>query len=463
MFSINEINRYLGVVNWNGSHQKNLSFNKVTIDSRKYISNELFIALKGEKYDGHDFLQEVIEKGAKAVVISNENINLIPKNFPFWSVEDTLKAFNEIALLRRRKLNIPVIAITGSVGKTSTKEMTKEVLKKFGNVKASEKNNNNEIGVGLTIHSCDEKDDLLILEMGMRGLGQIEYLSRYCEPNIAVITNIGHSHIGILGSRENIAKAKCEVTKYLKPDGVVIIPHGDKLLDFKLKNFWNGRIIKVKLNYLEENIINNLEENIKNDFEENSIIGIYDKSLNLINVDNKKFQISLKGFHNALNFLFAYAISKELGFGFENKTEFNFSSIDGRNKIIKTNKLTIMDETYNASPESFKACIEVLIDFKGRHFIVLGSMKELGDYSLKHHIEIIKIIDDLDIVKGVFLCEKFLELKIRNSCTISNKIIFTNNKEDIIGIINKLTIKGDNLLIKGSRYWELEKIIPYLE
>ena len=198
-FSINEINQVLGNINFNGSVKSNLSFSKVSIDSRTISPEDLFIALKGEKFDGHDFLRNVQKIGVKAVVINQGKQYLVPENYPFWVVPDTKEAFLNLALIKRRKLKIPVIAITGSVGKTTTKEMTLEVLKNYGKVKVSEKNNNNEIGVGLTIHSCEDLEEFLVLEMGMRGRGQIEILSKFAEPNIAVITNIGSSHIGLLG------------------------------------------------------------------------------------------------------------------------------------------------------------------------------------------------------------------------------------------------------------------------
>ena len=454
-FSISEINQILGNINFNGSVKSNLFFNKVSIDSRTISSDDLFIALKGEKFDGHDFLKNVLEVGVKAVVINYGTENLVPKNYPFWVVPDTKEAFLNLALFKRRKLKIPVIAITGSVGKTTTKEMTKDVLKSYRKVKATEKNNNNEIGVGLTIHSCDGSDELLVLEMGMRGRGQIEILSKFSEPNIAVITNIGSSHIGILGSKDSIAKAKCEITKHLNPNGLLIIPYGEPLLDDNLKNIWRGKVIKVKL---EKN-----RKNLKlHSASDNLILGYYDSSKNIIEIEKKFFEISFKGIHNALNFLYVYAIARELGINFDEFNKFNFRSSEGRNNIISTKKLLIMDESYNASPESVKACIKCLLDYPGRHFFIFGSMKELGNNSEQYHIEILKLINNSDIQTCLFLCEKELEIEIRKYCLISEKIFFVNQIDSIIPMINDITIKGDVLLIKGSRYWQLDKLIPLI-
>ena len=207
-FSVSDVNNILGnIKNWESLTNQFQTFKNVSLDSRTILNQDLFIAIKGANFDGHDFLKEVIKKGGKAVVIKDGMQDLLPKKFPFWTVPDTLEAFQKLALFKRRKLNIPVVGITGSVGKTTTKEMMGEVLKQLGKIKLSQLNFNNEIGVGLTIFDSDLEDKTLILEMGMRGLGQIENLSKFSEPDIAVITNIGSSHIGILGSKENITKA----------------------------------------------------------------------------------------------------------------------------------------------------------------------------------------------------------------------------------------------------------------
>jgi len=454
-FSISEISNILGNINFNGSLNRNLSFDKVSIDSRTIYPEDLFIALIGENFDGHDFLTDVLKIGVQAVVVNKGKENIVPRNYPFWVVNDTKEAFLKLALIKKRKLKIPVIAITGSVGKTTTKEMTLEVLKGYGQVKASEKNFNNEIGLGLTIHSCAASDKLLILEMGMRGRGQIETLSKFSEPDIAIITNIGSSHIGILGSRDSIAKAKCEITQYLNPNGLVIIPHGDSLLEKNLKKSWNGKVVKVKIQKKNQNIDCFSSK-------DQLILGIYDSLKNIIEIDKKFFEISYKGIHNALNFLYVYAIARELGINFEEHNKFTFRSLEGRNKIINTNKLTIMDETYNASPESVKACIKLLLDYPGNHFFVFGSMRELGDKSKQFHKEIIELINDSDIKRCLFICEKDLEIKIRNCCFISEKILVLNRLDKIILLINEMTSKGDTLLIKGSRFWQLDKLIPYI-
>ena len=181
---------------------------RVSIDSRNFEKGNFFVPIIGKKFDGHKYLNEVTEAGAQAALISKNCILPVPRELLHWRVEDTLEAFQLLALNHRRSLLIPVVAITGSVGKTTTKELIKSVLKPLGNITASKKNNNNDIGVPLTLLSATSADSAIVVEMGMRGFGQIERLSKCTRPDVAVITNIGSAHIALLGSRRNIALAK---------------------------------------------------------------------------------------------------------------------------------------------------------------------------------------------------------------------------------------------------------------
>ena len=454
-FSVPDVNKILGnIKNWDNLTNQFQSFKNISLDSRTILNRELFIAIKGTNFDGHNFLNEVIKKGGKAVVIKDGMQNLLPNKFPFWTVPDTLEAFQKLALFKRRKLNIPVVGITGSVGKTTTKEMMGEVLKQLGKIKLSQLNFNNEIGVGLTILDSDLKDKTLILEMGMRGLGQIENLSKFSEPDIAVITNIGSSHIGILGSKENITNAKCEITKHLNPKGVVIIPANDLLLEETLKKNWNGRIIKVEL----------IDRNQKaQSINKSNLQGFFNISNNSVIIDDKIFEISFQGFHNAFNFLFVYAVAKEFGIEFKNTNKFNFVSLNGRNKILKSTKTTIYDETYNASPESVKACIDNLLDNPNNHFLIFGSMQELGNKSKKYHKYLFDFINRSDIKKCIFICDKNEEIYYADYLKKSTKFLFLNEINKVGETINKYTKKGDFILIKGSRCWQLEKVIKSID
>ncbi len=451
-FSLSELNNVLGdIKNLGEGKRDSLNFKNISIDSRTLLKNDLFIAIKGKNFDGHSFLSDVLDKGVKSVVIKKGMQRLLPSNFPYWVVNDTLEAFQKLALLKRKKLKIPIIAVTGSVGKTTTKEMIGEVLNKFGRIKLSHSNFNNEFGVGLTILATDIKDKALVLEMGMRGPGQIENLSKYSEPDIAVITNIGSAHIGLLGSKKNITYAKCEISKFLNPKGVVIIPANDSFLEKTLKEFWKGRVLKVRLLNIE-----NQKDNFKRD---ENLRGFYNPSNKTILIEENTFEISLEGFHNASNFLFAYAVAKELGIDFASFNKFDFVSLGGRNKIFKSVKTTIYDETYNASPESVKACIKNLLEKPRNKFFIFGSMQELGKESEKYHKEIFNLINNSDIEKCLFICDKEYEKIYTNYLKNKKKFLVLNHIKDIPQEINKSTKKGDSILIKGSRCWQLEKII----
>ncbi len=454
-FSLLELNNVLGdIKNLSEGKRDFLNFKNISIDSRTLLKNELFIAIEGKNFDGHSFLPNVLDKGVKSVVIKKGMQRLLPSNFPYWVVNDTLEAFQKLALLKRKKLNIPIVAITGSVGKTTTKEMIGGVLNKLGRIKLSHANFNNEIGVGLTILATDKEDKALVLEMGMRGLGQIENLSKYSEPDIAVITNIGTAHIGLLGSKKNITYAKCEISKYLNPEGVVIIPANDSFLEKTLKEFWKGRVIKVKLLNIE-----NQKENFKKD---DNLRGFYNPSNKTILIEENTFEISFEGFHNASNFLFAYAVARELGIDFASFNKFDFISLGGRNKILKSVKTTIYDESYNASPESVKACIKNLLEKPRNKFFIFGSMQELGKESEKYHKEIFNLINNSDIEKCLFICDKENEKIYTNYLKDKNKFLVLNSIKDVPQEINKSTKKGDSILIKGSRCWQLEKIIELI-
>ncbi len=454
-YSLSELNDVLGDIrNLNEGKRDSLNFKNISIDSRTLLKNDLFVAIKGKNFDGHSFLPEVLSKGVKSVVIKKGMQRLLPSNFPYWVVNNTTEAFQKLALLKRKKLNIPIVAITGSVGKTTTKEMIGGVLNKLGRIKLSHSNFNNEIGVALTILATDIEDKVLVLEMGMRGLGQIENLSKYSQPDIAVITNIGTAHIGLLGSKKNITHAKCEISKFLNPEGVVIIPANDPLLEKTLKEFWKGRVIKVGLLNIE-----NQKEIFKKD---DNLRGFYNPSTKTILIEENTFEISFEGFHNASNFLFAYAVAKELGIDFASFNKFDFVSIGGRNKIIKSVKTTIYDESYNASPESVKACIKNLLEKPRNRFFIFGSMQELGEESEKYHKEIFNLINNLDIEKCLFICDKKNERIYTNYLKDKKKFLVLNNIKYVPKEINKSTKKGDSILIKGSRCWQLEKIIELI-
>ena len=230
-----------------GSFEPDALVGRVCTDSRQLQADDFFVPLVGERFDGHHFLAQLPEHKVQAAVVSRSWTEPLPSGLLHWRVDDTLLAYQQLALLHRRALAKPLVAVTGSAGKTTTRELIRAALAPLGAIQASEGNNNNDVGVPLTVLGATAADAALVIEMGMRGPGEIERLSRCTEPDLAVITNIGTAHIGRLGSREAIAAAKCEITAGLHPKGTVVIPAGDPLLESALAAVWSGRVLRVRL------------------------------------------------------------------------------------------------------------------------------------------------------------------------------------------------------------------------
>lgn len=220
---------------------------RVCTDSRRLQPGDLFVPLTGEQHDGHRFLDQAAEAGALAALIERSRASERPASLPAWFVDDTQLAYQQLARAWRQTLEAPVIAVTGSAGKTTTRELVRAVLAPLGPVLATSGNENNDVGVPLTLLKASSSEAAVVVEMGMRGLGEIERLSRCALPDVVVITNIGTAHIGRLGSREAIAQAKCEITAALSPAGLVVIPAGDPLLEQALGAVWSGRVRRVAL------------------------------------------------------------------------------------------------------------------------------------------------------------------------------------------------------------------------
>ena len=280
-----------------GSFESDALVGRVCTDSRQLQAGDFFVPLVGERFDGHHFLAQLPEHKVQAAVVSRSWTEPLPSGLLHWRVDDTLLAYQQLALLHRRALAKPLVAVTGSAGKTTTRELIRAALAPLGAIQASEGNNNNDVGVPLTVLGASAADAALVIEMGMRGPGEIERLSRCTEPDLAVITNIGTAHIGRLGSREAIAAAKCEITAGLHPKGTVVIPAGDPLLESALAAVWSGRVLRVRLADDPE-----VESDLVGDFTGDQL---------LIGAD--RLPLQLEGRHNARNLLLAVAVADQLG------------------------------------------------------------------------------------------------------------------------------------------------------
>jgi UDP-N-acetylmuramoyl-tripeptide--D-alanyl-D-alanine ligase len=388
----------------------------------------------------------VPEHKVQAAVVSRSWAEPLPPDLLHWRVDDTLLAYQQLALLHRRALGQPLVAVTGSAGKTTTRELIRAALAPLGSIQASEGNNNNDVGVPLTVLGADVDHRALVIEMGMRGPGEIERLSRFTEPDLAVITNIGTAHIGRLGSREAIAAAKCEITAGLHAKGTVVIPAGDLLLESALAAVWSGRVLRVRLADDPE-VGADLVGEIKGD---------------QLLIDSDRLPLQLEGCHNARNLLLAVAVADQLGVSRKALQGMQVKVPGGRNRRLQQGGLTLLDETYNASPESVLAALELLAAQPGRRFAVLGTMLELGDRSLELHQEVAARAVQLGL-DGLVLVDGGAEGKAMAEVASSlPHLKLVSKPEDAAAPMAAWLESGDVLLLKASRGVALERLIPLL-
>ena len=429
-----------------GSFEPDAPVGRVCTDSRQLQAGDFFVPLVGERFDGHHFLAQLPEHKVQAAVVSRSWSEPLPSGLLHWRVDDTLLAYQQLALLHRRALAKPLVAVTGSAGKTTTRELIRAALAPLGAIQASEGNNNNDVGVPLTVLGASAADAALVIEMGMRGPGEIERLSRCTEPDLAVITNIGTAHIGRLGSREAIAAAKCEITAGLHPKGTVVIPAGDPLLESALAAVWSGRVLRVRL---------------ADDPEvESDLVGDVNGDQLLIGAD--RLPLQLEGRHNARNLLLAVAVADQLGVSRKALQAMQVTVPGGRNRRLQQGGLTLLDETYNASPEAVLAALELLAAQPGRRFAVLGTMLELGERSLELHQEVAARAVQLGL-DGLVLVDGGAEGKAMAEVAAPlPHLQLVSHPEDAAAPLAAWLNSGDVLLLKASRGVALERLIPLL-
>ena len=429
-----------------GSFEPDALVGRVCTDSRQLQAGDFFVPLVGERFDGHHFLAQLPEHKVQAAVVSRSWTEPLPSGLLHWRVDDTLLAYQQLALLHRRALGKPLVAVTGSAGKTTTRELIRAALAPLGAIQASEGNNNNDVGVPLTVLGASAADAALVIEMGMRGPGEIERLSRCTEPDLAVITNIGTAHIGRLGSREAIAAAKCEITAGLHPKGTVVIPAGDPLLESALAAVWSGRVLRVRL---------------ADDPEvESDLVGDVNGDQLLIGAD--RLPLQLEGRHNARNLLLAVAVADQLGVSRKALQGMQVTVPGGRNRRLQQGGLTLLDETYNASPEAVLAALELLAAQPGRRFAVLGTMLELGERSLELHQEVAARAVQLGL-DGLVLVDGGAEGKAMAEVAAPlAHLQLVSHPEDAAAPLAAWLNSGDVLLLKASRGVALERLIPLL-
>lgn len=435
----------------------NWKYNNISIDSRTIAENDIFIPIKGDNFDGHDFISMAYEKGA--ILCFTEDNSNIPSGELGILVDDTKKALKDFAKYYLSLFKIPVIAITGSVGKTSCKEMISSVLGAKYDVHKTIGNFNNEIGLPLTIFKLEDRHEVVVLEMGMNHYRELHRLSEIACPDIAVITNIGEAHIEYFGTKDNILKAKSEILDFLKKDGLVILNGDDPYLR-KLKD-------RISFNTLTFGF------NEDNDYHisDHEVLGWDGLTGKIIGVDEEyNIKINTLGKHMLYNIIPGIIIGNHLNMTAD---EIEQGAYDYRPSKMRMDKIKLKDDivvindAYNASVDSMISALETLsnLDTQGRKVAVLGDMFELGDMSRDAHTRVgeVAAARNIDFVICVGKDSKYIYEGAVDKGIDKHKILYYRTKEELIDDIHELVKAEDTIIIKASRGMHLEKVIERLQ
>ena len=424
---------------------ENETLTDFSINTKTINKGDVFIGMVGDNSDGSKYYLNAFENGAKGCIINKGFVKEIDESKFIIEVDDTLKALQKLASIKRNMYDIPVIAVTGSVGKTSTKDIIASVVSKKYNVLKTEGNYNNGIGMPLTILRL-KNQEVLVVEMGMNSFGEISLLSKIAKPTIGVITNVGTAHIGNLGSRENILKAKLEIMDGL--NGKLVINNDNDLL-----NKWNDdNKLENVITFGINNESNFIGTNIKSEDDNSTFI-----------CNNNNYKINAPGTAFIYNALVAISVGTLLDINPSdiNKGLENFSLTSGRNEIIKTNGYTIINDCYNASLDSIKEALNNLNKFKGRKIAVLGDVLELGDYAKEIHTkigeEVLKNNVDILVLVGK---ESMATYEVTKDKINSN---YFNNNDDAINYLKNTVKENDTILIKASHGMKFIEIVNSLK
>lgn len=414
---------------------------KISTDTRTIGSGDFYLPLKGANFDGEKFIQEALDKGAAGAFCTAAPDERKGNGKTLLLADNTLETYLKLANYRRNKLNFTVVAVTGSSGKTTTKELVASVLaEKFKTFKTP-LNHNNEIGLCRTIFEAPDDTEVLVLEMGMRGLGEIEVLSKCAEPDITIISNVGTAHIGRLGSRENIAKAKCEIVKYQR--GNIFIAHDDEL-------------IRKTVEFDGEKIFYSLKE-----------VKILEKSehYSKFEYENNIYELNVGGDYNIENALAAINTGMKLGLSVREIQAGlkKYAPIEKRWEAVKSGGFEIINDSYNANPESMRAFVDTILELYTKPVIVLGDMGELGDEEIRYHRELGGYINNHKnlkpdtIVLSLGSLSKYITEEIKN-CRSKH----FDSIQELVGFIRKEIPQDSKIFLKASRSMKFERIIEDL-
>lgn len=434
------------------------TFYGISTDSRLIKKENLFIALKGDTFDGHDFIEAVSKEGVNGILIQDEE-KIKPlksnKKIAVIKVSDTLLALGDLAHEWRKKFPIPVIGVTGSSGKTTTKEMISSIAGRKKNILKTEGNLNNLIGLPQTIFHLTNKHELMILEMGTNTRGEIKRLTQIAEPGIGLITNIGPAHLEGFGSLKAVREEKSDLFDNMPSSGIAVINLDDEAV-VKASEKWHGKKMTFSMSPNADVTVKDIEKN-----------GAKGMSFNLmIDGEMQKTDMRIVGLHHVYNAMAAASAASVAGFDLRTISEGlgAFRPFSGRMEIIKLrNSIFLLDDSYNANPASVREALMTLKDLKAGHngYVFLGDMLELGENAEEMHRKIGMLIATIG-VNALFLQGDFADVTkvgaIEGGMS-PEKIFFLSVGDDFIEYLKKHLKKGDWILVKGSRRMKMEKIV----
>jgi len=431
-------------------------FKGVSTDSRTVKPGDVFFAIKGEKFDGHAYVAEAFSHGCTAAVVEERLLRATPglDNSPILFVKDTIRALGQFARWYRRRFNIPIISITGSNGKTTTKEMIAAVLGERFTVLKTEGNLNNQIGVPMTLFRLDTRHDVAVVEMGTNHFGEIEYLCSVAEPTHGLVTNIAKAHLEFFGSLGGVARAKGELFDWLSTHGLGFVNVDDPLVresaaavKHKFTYGFGGKRVNVKGRFL------GLNEKVQPRFS----FGVYPLSRPL------SVQLKTYGKHTAGNALAAAAVGLHFGVS-PRKIKRALEKIQPGSKrmeVLRIGGVTILNDTYNANPDSVLGALQTLaaMDCKGKRIVVLGDMLELGNYSEREHKKIGQEIKSFGFEYVLTYGKESAAASAESHATYA---FHYEEKSALIAYLEELVTPGDVVLVKGSRGMKMEDAVIHL-
>ena len=459
VFSIDQVIKAVDGTLIAGAAQNTIS--GISTDSRLVEKGNMFIALQGENFDGHDFVRKVVEQGASSVLISNTSmpdLEKLDKAVSIIKVSDTLQALGDLAHNYRQRFSLPVIGITGSSGKTTTKEMMATIIGRAKNILKTEGNLNNLIGLPQTLFRLTAEHELAILEMGTNTRGEIKRLTRIAAPNIGLITNIGPAHLEGFGSVDVVALEKSDLFLNMPQAGIAVANLDDEAVKI-IAEKWNGRRVNFSMSPNADITVSDIEKN-----------GARGMRFNLIvNGISQKVEMKIAGIHHIYNAMAAAACAWTAGIDPETIKEglSAFLPVGGRMEIIKLqNGAYVIDDSYNANPASVREALMTLKDLKNNHngYVFLGDMLELGDAACEMHRRIGTLLGTIG-VNAVFLQGEYRSIvaaaAMEGGMSQEGIFIMEDSKEGIL-FLKKYLKKGDWILVKGSRRMKMETIVAQI-